>query len=118
MCLRSSMAQRSFRFFVRSRKISWSVIGWVTKNLFSRVSPCFGRHVKPLVPAAFAVVSTRLSALGPRACILLGMQYDDKFGVMVSRPSRQIAKYPRFRSRPTYAYSLEKRCISKKFVSQ
>jgi hypothetical protein len=107
------MAQRSFRFFVRSRKISW-----VTKNLFSRVSPCFGRHVKPLVPAAFAVVSTHLSALGPRACILLGMQYDDKFGVMVSRPSRQIAKYPRFRSRPTYAYSLEKRCISKKFVSQ
>jgi hypothetical protein len=33
------------------------VIGWVTKNLLSRAPPCFGRHVKPLVPAAFAVVS-------------------------------------------------------------
>ncbi|RVE53862.1 hypothetical protein evm_001524 [Chilo suppressalis] len=30
----------------------WLVIGWVTKNLLSRVPPCFGRHVKPLVPAA------------------------------------------------------------------
>ncbi|RVE44077.1 hypothetical protein evm_011270 [Chilo suppressalis] len=44
----------------------WSVIGWVTKNLLSRASPCFGRHVKPLVPAAFAVVSTHQSALGSR----------------------------------------------------
>ncbi|RVE45201.1 hypothetical protein evm_010142 [Chilo suppressalis] len=44
----------------------WSVIGWVSKNLLSRVPPCFGRHVKPLVPAASAVVSTRQSALGPR----------------------------------------------------
>ncbi|RVE42480.1 hypothetical protein evm_012876 [Chilo suppressalis] len=44
----------------------WSVIGWVTKNLLSRAPPCFGRHVKPLVPAAFAVVSTHQSALGPR----------------------------------------------------
>jgi hypothetical protein len=37
---------------------SWSVIGRVTKNLLSQALPCFGRHVKPLVPAAFAVVST------------------------------------------------------------
>jgi hypothetical protein len=28
--------------------------------------PKHGRHVKPLVPAAFAVVSTHQSALGPR----------------------------------------------------
>jgi hypothetical protein len=42
-----------------------SVIGWVTKNLLSRAPPCFGRHVKPLVPAAFAV-STHQPALGPR----------------------------------------------------
>jgi hypothetical protein len=35
----------------------WSVIGWVTKNLLSRAPPCFGRHVKPLVPA-FAVFIT------------------------------------------------------------
>ncbi|RVE45141.1 hypothetical protein evm_010250 [Chilo suppressalis] len=44
----------------------WSVIGWVTKNLLSRAPPCFGRHVKPLVPAASAVVNTHQSALGPR----------------------------------------------------
>jgi hypothetical protein len=30
----------------------WSVIGWVTKNLLSRAPPWFGRHRKPLVPAA------------------------------------------------------------------
>ncbi|RVE50020.1 hypothetical protein evm_005373 [Chilo suppressalis] len=43
-----------------------SVIGWVTKNLLSRAPPCFGRHVKPLVPVASAVVSAHQSALGPR----------------------------------------------------
>jgi hypothetical protein len=43
----------------------WSVIGWVAKNLLSRAPPCFGRHVKPLVPGAFAVV-THQPALGPR----------------------------------------------------
>jgi hypothetical protein len=37
----------------------------VTKNLLSRAPPCFGRHVKPLVPVAFAVVSTLQPALGP-----------------------------------------------------
>jgi hypothetical protein len=42
-----------------------SVIGWVTKNL-SRAPPCFGRHVKPLVPSTFAVVNTHQSALGSR----------------------------------------------------
>jgi hypothetical protein len=46
-------------------KQRWSVIGWGTKNLLSRVPPCFGRHVNPFVPAAFAVVSTHQSALGP-----------------------------------------------------
>jgi hypothetical protein len=44
----------------------WSVIGWVTKTLSFRAPPCFGSHVKPLVPAAFAVVSTNQPALGPR----------------------------------------------------
>jgi hypothetical protein len=39
-------------------KQRWSVIGWVTKNVLSRAPPCFGRHVKQLDPAAFAVVST------------------------------------------------------------
>jgi hypothetical protein len=47
-------------------KQRWSVIGWVTKNLLSRTPPCFGKPVKPLVPAAFAVVSTHQPALGPR----------------------------------------------------
>jgi hypothetical protein len=55
----------SVRFGVRSRKLSKSVIGWVTKNLLFR-APCFGRHVKSLVLAAFAVVSARQSALGLR----------------------------------------------------
>ncbi|RVE48426.1 hypothetical protein evm_006987 [Chilo suppressalis] len=32
----------------------------------SRVPPCFGRHLKPLVPAASEFVSSRQSALGPR----------------------------------------------------
>ncbi|RVE52018.1 hypothetical protein evm_003296 [Chilo suppressalis] len=31
-------------------------IGWVTKNLLSRFPPCLGKHLKPLVPAAPAVV--------------------------------------------------------------
>jgi hypothetical protein len=62
------MATRSVRFGMRSRKLSkrWSVIEWLTKNLLSRAPPCFGRHVKSLVPAAFAVVSTHQPVLGPR----------------------------------------------------
>jgi hypothetical protein len=47
-------------------KQRWSVIGWVTKNLLSRAPLCFGKHVKPLVPAAFAVVSAHQPALGSR----------------------------------------------------
>jgi hypothetical protein len=47
-------------------KQRWSVIGWVTKNLLSRAPSCFGRHVKPFVPAVFAVVSTYQPVLGPR----------------------------------------------------
>jgi hypothetical protein len=45
-------------------KLRWSVIRWVTKNVLSRTPPCFGRLVKPLVPATFAVVSTHQPALG------------------------------------------------------
>jgi hypothetical protein len=44
-------------------KQRWSVIGWET-NLLFRTPPCFEKHVKPLVPAAFAVVSTHRT--GPR----------------------------------------------------
>jgi hypothetical protein len=38
-----------------------SIIGWDIKNLLSLAVPCFGRHVKLLVPAAFVVVSTHQS---------------------------------------------------------
>jgi hypothetical protein len=31
------------------------------QNLLSQAPPCFGRHVKPLVPVAFAIVSTHSS---------------------------------------------------------
>jgi hypothetical protein len=47
-------------------KQHWSGIGWVTKNSLSRAPLCFGRHVEPLVPAVFAVVSTHQPTLGPR----------------------------------------------------
>jgi hypothetical protein len=47
-------------------KQRWSVIGWVTKNLLSRASACFGRHVKPLAPASFVVVYIHRPALDPR----------------------------------------------------
>jgi hypothetical protein len=36
------------------------------KQRWSVIGPCFGRHVKPLVSAAFAVVSTHQPAQGPR----------------------------------------------------
>jgi hypothetical protein len=68
--MRSSMASRSVRAIVEIKQ-RWSVIRWVTKNILSQTPPCFGRHVKPLVPAAFAVVSTHQSALGPRGVLLM-----------------------------------------------
>jgi hypothetical protein len=63
--LRSSMsygqwAQRA----IAEAKQRWSVIGWVTQIWLFWAPPCFRRHAKPLVPAAFAVVSTYQSALG------------------------------------------------------
>jgi hypothetical protein len=44
---------------VRSRKLSNVLNGhrMSDQNLLSRTPPCFGRHVKPLVPVAFAVIS-------------------------------------------------------------
>jgi hypothetical protein len=59
--LRSSMAPRS-------RKLSnvGQSVGWVAKTLLSLALRCFGRHVKPLVPAAFAIVSIHQPALGSR----------------------------------------------------
>jgi hypothetical protein len=49
------MAPRStLRRAIAEVRQRWSGIGWVTKNLLSRAPPCFGRHVKLLVPVAFA----------------------------------------------------------------
>jgi hypothetical protein len=58
-------AVSALRRAIAEVKQRWSVIGWVTKNLLSRALPYFGRLVKPLVLAAFAVVSTHKSTLGP-----------------------------------------------------
>jgi hypothetical protein len=60
-----SPAVSAFRRAISEVKQRWSVIEWVTKNVLSRAAPCFGSHVKSLVPAAFAV-STHQSAPGPR----------------------------------------------------
>jgi hypothetical protein len=54
-------------------KQRWSVMRWVNKNLLSRAPPCFGRHVKPLVSAAFTIVGTHQFALGPRGGLWPGL---------------------------------------------
>jgi hypothetical protein len=59
-------AVSALRRVIAEVKQHWSVIGWVTKNLVYQTPPCFRRHVKPLLPAALAVVSTHQPALGPR----------------------------------------------------
>jgi hypothetical protein len=61
------VAASALRPAIAEVKQGWSVIGWVTKKMLFRAPVCFGRHVKPLVPAAFAVLSTNHQhALGPR----------------------------------------------------
>jgi hypothetical protein len=70
--MRSSLAPRLVRSIAEAKQRSqWSVIGRVTKTLLTRVPPCFGRHVKPLVPAVFAIVSTYESAHGSRGGLWL-----------------------------------------------
>jgi hypothetical protein len=56
----------ALRYAIVEVKQRWSVIAWVTKNVLSLAPPCFGRHVKSLVPAVFAIVSTHQPALGSR----------------------------------------------------
>jgi hypothetical protein len=56
----------ALRRVIAEVKQNWSAIGWVTKNVLSRAPPSFVRHVKPLVPAVFAVVSTHQPGLDPR----------------------------------------------------
>jgi hypothetical protein len=53
-------AVSAFRRAIAEVKQRWSVIGWMIKNLLSRVPPCFGRQVKP-VPATFAFDSIHSS---------------------------------------------------------
>jgi hypothetical protein len=38
-------------------KQRWSGIGWMTKIVLSWAPPCFIKHIRPLVPATFAVVA-------------------------------------------------------------
>jgi hypothetical protein len=52
------MTVSALRCAIAKVKKRLSVIGWATKNLLSPAPPCFGRYVKPLVPATFAVGST------------------------------------------------------------
>jgi hypothetical protein len=52
LLLRSPMAPL-LRHAIAEAKQRWSVIGGVIKNLLFQAL-CFGRHVKPLVPVAFA----------------------------------------------------------------
>jgi hypothetical protein len=56
-------AVSALRRVIAEVKQHWPVIGWVSENLLYRAPSCFGKHVKPLVPAAFAVVSTYQPAL-------------------------------------------------------
>jgi hypothetical protein len=54
------------------------------QNVLSRGSPFFGRHVKPLFPAEFAIVSAHQSALGPRGglwSVLLYIIYKDSLSL-------------------------------------
>jgi hypothetical protein len=62
------MAPRSMRSGVQSWKLSnvGQSLDGGPKIYYHELPPCFERHVKPLVPAAFAVVSTHQRALGPR----------------------------------------------------
>jgi hypothetical protein len=56
----------ALRRAIAEAKQRWSVIGWVIKNLLSQAPSYFGRHVEPLVPAAFAVVQhTNTSRTAP-----------------------------------------------------
>jgi hypothetical protein len=70
------VAPQLVHFGVRLRKLS--NVGQSLDDLpkkLSRAPPCFDRHVKPLVPAAFAVVSIHQPALGPRGGLLARSLY-------------------------------------------
>jgi hypothetical protein len=60
----SSMVERSVRSACNrgsQAPVSMANLRMGDQNLLSRAPPCFGRHVKPLVPVAFAIVSIHSS---------------------------------------------------------
>jgi hypothetical protein len=64
--LRSSMAPGQCASASDRGSSATLVSHWMgDQNVLYRASPCFGRHVKPLVPAVFVDVSTYQPALGP-----------------------------------------------------
>jgi hypothetical protein len=72
---RGQCAQRAIaRVKQRSQR---SVIGWVSKSLFSPAPPYFRRHVKPLVSAAFVVVNSHQSPLGPRGGLTIWVNHKE-----------------------------------------
>jgi hypothetical protein len=54
-------------------------------HILSRAPPCFARHVKPLVPAIFAVVRTHQPALGPRGGLWPVLLVGDPLGWLVAQ---------------------------------
>jgi hypothetical protein len=60
------MAQQLVPFGVRSRTLSKVGVSFSDQKIYYLQLLCFGTNVKPLVPAAFVVVSTHQSALDPR----------------------------------------------------
>jgi hypothetical protein len=65
------MGQRSVRsWFVKVRNGLGLSDGISDQNLLSRAPPCFGRHVKLLVLAAFAVVSIHSSLTSDRRPVI------------------------------------------------
>jgi hypothetical protein len=58
------MASRSVRLaYDRGSEATFSMVShrMGVQNFLSRAPPCFGRHVRLLVPAAFAVISIQSS---------------------------------------------------------
>jgi hypothetical protein len=58
-CARCAIAETKQRFMTMTDH--WINHRLGDQNLLSRAPPCYGRYVKPLVPVAFAVVSTNSS---------------------------------------------------------
>jgi hypothetical protein len=65
------------------------------QNLLSRAPPCFERHVKLLVPAAFAVISTYSSFQGGLVVKIIAeslLQHDEKHVVLTLLSGIRVVK--------------------------